>query len=432
MCLVSVHTNAETADGVDLALPAGVRLAELLPDIVDLTAARDGGADGWRLSRVGGAVLDTDRTLRELDVRDGDLLLLETADVTTPRLGRDDWVARVMASTPDPVTVNPAVAVLGPVFAVVGALACAVPGTGPVTVGLVVVLLCGAAVCAAAAGRSQSAAATPLSVLTVALAAATGMQVVPGEMAASHALLAATAAAVASLALLRFHIGDTTPLTALASTSALTAGAGLAAVSVPLPPASAAALLTVVSLAALSASPRVSLLLAGLGPAAVDPDPTADADDRCASGHRILAGLVLGGSATLTLASLAVAAATLHRTGPWVAGALLCGAAGLVLLLRGRTFASARARWAFTINGTCCLVFGFVIVASALPRHTHWLGAALVCAGVAAIMRTGRGEMSPVAVRALDITEYLAIAAVPPLACTVLGLYRLVRDLALT
>jgi hypothetical protein len=35
-------------------------------------------------------------------------------------------------------------------------------------------------------------------------------------------------------------------------------------------------------------------------------------------------------------------------------------------------------------------------------------------------------------VRALDIAEYLTIAAVPPLACAVVGLYGLVRDLTLT
>ncbi|MBO0678853.1 type VII secretion integral membrane protein EccD [Mycolicibacterium sp. S2-37] len=432
VCLVSVHTGAGAAMGVDLALPEGVPLAVLLPEIVDLTAGRDGGPVDWRLSRVGGSVLDPRRTLRELDVRDGDLLMLEAAEATAPDFDRDDWPARIVAAAPEASMTTPAATVAGSVLAVLGVLLCgAVAGTGPVAMATAAMLLCGVALGAATASRSGSAATAPLGVLTVLLAAATGARAVPGDLSAAHALLAATAAMVASFALLRFRIGDTVVLTALACTAALIASCGLAAVSVPLPAASAAALLSLTSLGVLSGSPRLSLLLAGLGPAAIDPDPTTDADERAASGHRILAGLVLGASAAVTLAALAVAASTLHRHGPWMPGALLCGAAGLVLLLRARTFSSGRCRWNLLTNGICCLAIAVVITVSALPEHAHWVGAALVCAGVIATMRAGRDDVSPVAARALDIAEYVAIASVPPLVCAVVDLYGLVRNLVL-
>lgn len=74
---------------LDVALPAHVPLAELLPDLRALADA--GGADaGQVLARVGGGHLDPSSTLDEQRVTEGDLLVLQERDAVVPlRAGHD-------------------------------------------------------------------------------------------------------------------------------------------------------------------------------------------------------------------------------------------------------------------------------------------------------------------------------------------------------
>ena len=62
---------------IDLALPADVSVADLLPMLLEkaFEATPDGGArhGGWCLARLGDAPLDPNRTLDSLGVVDGDL-----------------------------------------------------------------------------------------------------------------------------------------------------------------------------------------------------------------------------------------------------------------------------------------------------------------------------------------------------------------------
>ena len=66
---------------IDLALPADVAVADLLPMLLDMSgeaAAADGGSrhGGWCLAKLGGDALDNSQTLASLGIVDGDLLQL--------------------------------------------------------------------------------------------------------------------------------------------------------------------------------------------------------------------------------------------------------------------------------------------------------------------------------------------------------------------
>jgi len=68
-------TIVAPATRVDLALPANVPLATLLPTLLRYAGEElpdDPAAQaGWVLTRLGGRVLDSGRTAAQLDVRDG-------------------------------------------------------------------------------------------------------------------------------------------------------------------------------------------------------------------------------------------------------------------------------------------------------------------------------------------------------------------------
>lgn len=62
---------------VDAALPAGVPVAELIPDVLDLLGEIvDGAAVEWGLVRTGGRALDLERSLADQGVEDGSMLFL--------------------------------------------------------------------------------------------------------------------------------------------------------------------------------------------------------------------------------------------------------------------------------------------------------------------------------------------------------------------
>jgi hypothetical protein len=69
------------------------------------------------------------------------------------------------------------------------------------------------------------------------------------------------------------------------------------------------------------------------------------------------------------------------------------------------------------------------------PQHAQWVCAVTAALGVAVLLLgfiAPAATFSPVAHRAVELFEYLALAAVAPLACWVCGLYAAVRGLSLT
>ncbi|WP_211207531.1 EsaB/YukD family protein, partial [Mycobacterium avium] len=81
LCRVSVHWETQT---VDVSLPAEIAVAELIPSLVDMLGAGDGGAGRYRLSAPGAAALDPSTTLAHNHIGDGAILVLSRIDVPLP------------------------------------------------------------------------------------------------------------------------------------------------------------------------------------------------------------------------------------------------------------------------------------------------------------------------------------------------------------
>ncbi|WP_231737643.1 type VII secretion integral membrane protein EccD [Mycobacterium sp. IS-1742] len=429
VCHVSVVAD-DDAGAVDLALPARLPLASLIPDIARLAGADTDAPARWQLATLCGAVLDESVPLRDQDVRDGDVLLLSAAPPRVPRFDRTDVVTAVLESAPSPGDTRALRVSVGSLVAAAGALA-AVVGHGSASPAVVAVLLCavaGAAVTVSRAGREPWVGA-PLGCLTVLLTALCGALLVPGRFDAPHALLGTAAAAAVSLVLLRLRVGSPVASTASACAGLLCTAAVSGAVVWSVPGQAAGVVLALLALGALSLSPRLSVVLSGLAPAPslTDP-PVADADRRAAAGHRVLVGLVIGVGAAACAGTAVVSIAVLRGAGHWPSSAAFCAVVGAALLLRSRCYAAGRCRWALAMSGLFSLATAFVIVA---VRHGDWVAVIAVCAGVAAIVRESPSEPSPVASRSVEVFEYVVLAAVAPVACAALDVFTLIRTSSL-
>jgi type VII secretion integral membrane protein EccD len=87
----------------DLALPVSAAVGELLPLIVEETAA-DPEQNGWVLQRLGGPPLDPGATPESLGLHDGDVLYVNPAHDALPEADFDDvsvGAAQVVAARPD-------------------------------------------------------------------------------------------------------------------------------------------------------------------------------------------------------------------------------------------------------------------------------------------------------------------------------------------
>ena len=90
---------------IDVALPAGVAVADLLPMLLEMAkeTTPDGGArhGGWCLAKLGDAPLDPSRTLASLGVVDGELLQLRRRTENPPPPLYDDVVDAIAEASPD-------------------------------------------------------------------------------------------------------------------------------------------------------------------------------------------------------------------------------------------------------------------------------------------------------------------------------------------
>jgi type VII secretion integral membrane protein EccD len=93
LCRVTVHAPAKT---IDLAVPADVPVADLLPTLVGY--AGDGLAEqglehgGWVLQRLGGPPFDEDSSLASLNLLEGETLHLRPRTDALPEVALDDLV----------------------------------------------------------------------------------------------------------------------------------------------------------------------------------------------------------------------------------------------------------------------------------------------------------------------------------------------------
>ena len=145
----------------------------------------------------------------------------------------------------------------------------------------------------------------------------------------------------------------------------------------------------------------------------------------------MLTGLVVGSSAAAVVGVALVASCGHGAGGHWLVGAVFTGVVGAVLLLRARLHVGIDRVAALVGCGIICVTVAFGLTIVSVPRQASWATVMTVIAGVGALCVGFGVPVSPVARRSVDLLEYLAVAAVVPLACWVVGLYGVVRGLSL-
>lgn len=415
----------------------------LLPSIVDLVhcgaVAADDARD-WQLSRVGHARLDAATSLHDNAIHDGELLLLATAPTPAPAwIEADAWHTLIDTADTGCAPTRAAATVAFVCVAVLGAAA--LTWSAVVSHASGHILTAGALATASAIGSVAIRRAHPDPILCVALstsavvfAAAGGFLALPPEPSAASSLLGAAVACPTSVLLLRVTGCGAVCLTALAAFTGLTSASLACGVGWTLPVFTVGAALSVLALAALGMAARLSIAAAGLAPVMPNQrsheEDSSDQTPRAGAAHRTLTGLVIGSAGAATLGTTLVAWSGFRdgRCWPSVAFAV---AVGVVMLLRARTHVDMR-RTALVAGGMTATAAGVGLVVVSAPGQANWVCLLLVASvGVSVLGSQLRATVNPLARRAVDVLEYLALAAVVPLACWVGGLYELIRGLGL-
>ena len=429
--VVEVAAEGE-ARSVDLLLPAQRPVGELVPSIVDAVFGDAGEHRRWQLSRLAGAPLDTPLSLRDNGVRDGDVLTMTSVRIRPPRLLPTEPCAVVatVCDTTTPAARAAAVTGLGMLGVLVGAVA--LVGSGLTTghgwhLWSAGALSAVAATTSVAVGRGDPALAAVLNTAAVVFAVATGVLAVAGASPAALLLLCATSALAMAAVLLWAARGGAELIGFAAMAAALTLAVSAGSAVGPRPQAAGATLL-VVSFVAVAAAPRITILAARLGP----PREVVD-EVRATGAHRVLTALIAGWSLSAALGSAAIGAAAWRADAPGPVAAALCAAAGIALMLRARSHADPVRRIWLIAGGFVSVAVGVLVVSRWAPAQGWWIGAAAVLVCAVGVRWAGRpAALTPTVRHAVQVCEYIALAAVVPLACWVSGVYGMVRDASLS
>lgn len=440
---------------IDVALPADVAVADLLPMLLEMARERsaDGGSrhGGWCLAKLGEPAMEPSRTLASLGVFDGDMLQLRRRVESPPPPLFDDVVDAIAESSPDsyrPWTRQTAKAIgqiaggLALVMAAV-TLLLAGPGLAPaITAGAAAVL---AVVLGSVLTRVFGDPATGVVVAAAGglpFAFVCGLYAVPGELDRPNLLLACVLTlVVAAMATLVLGAGVTTFIAAVTA-AALGAGAALVGTLVAHPAAGIAAGTAAVALGLLSALPRMTIRLARLpmpqvpGNAEELKEDTgfpdyASIERRAGRAHEYLTGMIIGCGAVVAICAVVMAVSDSPGT-LW--GIILGVVVTLVMLLRARTYANGTQAIALLSAGLLAaagLVIGWMISTDDFGRNVFVFGALLQLAVAALILGVvvPRQRFSPVMRRTVDIFEAVLIASVLPLALAVMNLYTTLRQI---
>lgn len=451
-------TVATPARRMDVALPDNMLVGELLPHL--LRYAGDGLGDdgerhgGWVLRRATGTVLEPSRNLAVQGIRDGEILHLAPRRVNWPELAYDD-VVEVIASGARQggrtwgnaatrrcgLAVSCAVLATGLVVVALSGPPWRLPAglaIGIATVLAVVGIVAARAFGDAVAGATAAASGLPYALLGGALVALPNDAALtdigtPNLLLGSAVLLVyAVIGYVGAAAVQRLFMAGL----AVGAAGALAAGLRLAG----MPPAGAAAVTLTVAIGMLPAYPLVASWVGRLPVPQLPARPEGILEDQpvprradvfaaVSRANELLSGMLLGAAVT-GAAAMAFLLVIADRT---PAGTLLSSTAALALLLRGRLFPAVGQRVPLLVSGAAGLAL--LVVAVALDAHGGvallYLVALVVVAALvyAAGLRFSRRTPSPYIGRIADIADVLAILALIPLACAVVGLYGAVQGL---
>ncbi|PWK90021.1 type VII secretion integral membrane protein EccD [Lentzea atacamensis] len=446
---------------IDVALPADVAVADLLPMLLDMAreATPDGGVrhGGWCLAKLGDSPLDPARTLASLGVVDGELLQLRRRNENPPPPLYDDVVDAIAESDPD--SFRPWTKETAQKFGhIAGALA---------LIAAAVALFLSAPVAPGDQGGSALAAAIAAGVAAIA-ALATGATIARAYRAASTGVLIAACGSLPMAFVAGFHavpgvgfnpkmllgsallmifawggillIGQgITVFIAAATGGTLVALAFLVATFVDHPLTGVAAATGAVALAALSMLPRLTLQLAKIPPPVVPTNAEDLKEDtgfpefavierRTAVAHEYLTGMIIGTGVVAALAAI-VAASAATVWGP-IYGVVVA----IVLMMRGRAYANGAQAVALLSTGlfaSAGILLGWLISSSEFNRIVFVFGTLLILGAAALVLGVvfpGQ-KFSPPLRRTVDIIEAVLIAAVVPVALAVMDMYSVFRGL---
>jgi type VII secretion integral membrane protein EccD len=267
-----------------------------------------------------------------------------------------------------------------------------------------------------------------LSMVATAFAALAGFMAIPGASGAPNVLLAAMAAAVMSVLAIRITGCDVVALTAVSCFAIVMAGAAFASVVTAAPPRTIGSISVLVSLAFLGIAGRVSIVLAGLSPHL---SGEACLVTKAIRADAWLTSLVAAFSSSAAVGAIVTAAAARSAGAPRSGCIAFAAFTGALLLLRVRS-AGAKTTLVFVISGIITVGATFAVCGAVAPGCGPWIavvtamltGAAVYLGFVAPVM-----SPSPVLRRCVELTEYLALAAMAPLTCWICGFYGAVRAL---
>lgn len=436
---------------IDLALPAGTTLGELMPNIVRFSGYEGGGAQeavqSWVLQRFGEDPLDADRPIGELDLRDGETLHLRHREAALPDAAFDDVVDAVATATGTQprwsdndsrkftLVFVAVLAVLLPGFAVAAS-----PGWLVAVAVLVLALACGFTAVLLARAFGLKAVAGTLAWVAVALAGIGGFAVLPGtpmlprgDMSVQVLLAAALMLAMAGAMALGTQV-TAYPLLGVCCAAVVVVLAEMAAVLLPNRQLHAAAVALAVVMALTSALPALAFRVAGVAmpnlPATAealmaDRQPVQhDIVTRAIAADRFLTAFLVG-----TGLSAAVLSVPVLLLGTGWAPTVLVLVCALALLLRARAFVGRTGRLALLAAGTFMALIAAMDGLAGLesPLSRALAGLLIVALGVwfgIQYAATGWNRvLSPVWGRWGDIFEWLAVIAILPLLLAVLDLY---------
>jgi type VII secretion integral membrane protein EccD len=442
-------------------LPAAVPIVELMPSILDLLKIERGsGASAmpahYQLSHPGLSPLDPSTTLLDNSIRNGALLIVSSSSVKLPAPCFDDAAGAVSTTLADTARTwsRQCSRLAGAIAATWLAGLSAVPlvrrsfsnstfheaeanHVAVATIGAVALL---AAFFAHRVYREPVAGVT-LGLVANGFLTVTAFLAVPDGPGPPNALLAAMAAGVVAVLTMRLIGGGTRTFTTVCCVALVIAVAAVATVLIAGPLLVMGALTTVVSLALLEVSVRLSITWAGLSPRL--PTPLDGPDLAPDAGELRRGALRADGLLTSLVAGCAIAAAagavctviSASATDDIRSGAVLFAAVtGAVLLLRARSQHSFTRTLTLLVTGTATFSAAFAIAGMAPPPQPVWLVTGMVspvavaiCLGFVVPALT----FSPAARRGVDLFEYLVLIAIVPLACWTCGFYSAARGVQL-
>ena len=427
---------------VDMTLPAHIPLGEIAPATIDLLSVDDDdlraefAGQAVDFCRVGVPPLDPSRSLAQSGVVDGDLLILTTRHITPPIYRFDpssairDVTAAASSSGPSPSTT----------FLTAGLLCWAGIVELCFLVGLVATRRQSPAGAAGLASTLASALAAmalrhndatrPLSawsaVWAVAFASVSGALAVPGNLSASHLLLAMSACSTVAFGLGRLLGCGTDVLLSISGASGFAAIAAFGAAVNWWTLAAVGPMLVASSLAALAMGPRIAAMVARLASAdAVDDDLLR----RATRARGILSLLVTASSASTALGCLLAATS---GSGGMAEGCLILATA-IVLLSHIRRHRDGSPAAALALSGAGAITALLLFSTSGEFVWTPWLFGGLIPLVLTYVwLAAGSARPRlPFGKQIIDGIEFAMATAVPPLACWAMGLFSAVRGMSL-